>query len=122
MNVVLYTKDFEPITVIDLPLWLLDEMEKRGGARLAIQEPLNPNAINDPSIAFTPKICTLYAEKLRWKDGSMKTIVMTPDEELAMLLKPDWLPGQRGTFNQYRDRVKSLTNMLIQVMRRTDPY
>lgn len=28
MNVVLYTPDFEPITVLDLPRWLLDKCEK----------------------------------------------------------------------------------------------
>lgn len=122
MNVVVYTKDFEPITVIDLPLWLLDSMEKQGGARLAIQEPLSMDTFKETApIVHTPKVCTLYAKKMQWFDGSTKTIVITPDEELAMVLKPDWLPGQRGTVNQYKDRVKFLTHKLIEVMRRGDP-
>lgn len=118
MNVVLYTKDFEPITVIDLPLWLMEQMEKQGGVRLAVQEPLNPTTLNDPSMFVPPKTCTLFCKKMRWFDGSVKTIIITPDEELAMILKPDWLPGQRAVHNQYVDRVRWLTNKLIEVMRR----
>ena len=114
MNVVLYTKDFEPITVLDLPLWLIEEMEKRGGVKLAVQEPLTLETLNaDPSIMHQPKVCTL-----KWMDGTQKSIVITPDEELALILKPDWLPGQRAVHNQYVKRVKWLTDRLIEVVRR----
>ena len=122
MNVVLYTKDFEPITVLDLPLWLTEEMEKRGGVKLAVQEPLTSEWLNsDPSVLHQPKVCTLYCQKLKWFDGTQKTIVITPDEELALILKPDWLPGQRAVHNQYVQRVRFLTSKLIEVMRRGDP-
>lgn len=122
MNVVLYTKDFEPITILDLPIWLLEALERQGGVRLAVQEPLTDITMQaDPSILHQPKVCTLYCQKLRWMDGTTKVIVVTPDEELALMLRPDWLPGQRGTINVYKDRVRFLTKKLIEVMRRADP-
>ena len=40
MNVVLYTNDFEPITILDLPLWLLDRLEEQGAVRVAVRKPL----------------------------------------------------------------------------------
>ena len=122
MNVVLYTKDFEPITVLDLPLWLLEAMEKQGGARLAVQEPITNEVLkSSPSVLHQPKVCTLFCQKLKWVDGTIKTIVITPDEELALILKPDWLPGQRSVHNQYVDRVRLLTSKLVEVMRRGNP-
>jgi len=39
MNIVLYTQDFEPITVIDLPLWLLEKVDSDGYVKVAV-----PNA------------------------------------------------------------------------------
>ena len=36
MNIVLYTQDFEPITVIDLPMWLLDKIDSEGYVKVAV--------------------------------------------------------------------------------------
>ena len=54
MNVVIYTTDFEPITVIDLPRQVLDKLEQNGGIRLA----LGPDKDEDGK-AITPPICTV---------------------------------------------------------------
>ena len=121
MNVVLYTADFEPITVLDLPIWLLEQMEKVGYVRVAVQEPLTnvlADLDKDPSTIHTPKIVNIRCEKLRWRDGSLKPILVTPDEELALMLKPEWLPGQRQAVNSYRGTIKFLTEQLVKVMRK----
>lgn len=121
MNVVLYTADFEPITVLDLPVWLLEQMEKVGYVRIAVQEPLQsilekpPEELKD---FYQPKIVTIRCEKLRWRDGTTKPILITPDEELALMLKPEWLPGQRAAINSYQGTIRFLTDQLVRVMRK----
>jgi len=109
MNVVIYTKHFEPITVIDLPLWLLDDMERKGGAKLAIP----PREGNE-----SMTICTLLLKNLRWLDGTVKPIVIALDEEVALMLKPDWLPGQRATTNLYLEYIRGLSKRLKAAMRK----
>lgn len=121
MNVVIYTSDFEPITVLDLPVWLLEQMEKVGYVRIAVQEPLE-NIINkspDELLeSFHPKVVLIRCEKLRWRDGTLKPILVTPDEELALMLKPEWLPGQRQAVNSYKGTIKFLTEQLVKAMRK----
>lgn len=121
MNVVLYTNDFEPITVLDLPVWLLEQMEKVGYVRVAVQEPLTnvlAKAPEDLGQVLQPKVVTIRCEKLRWRDGTLKPILITPDEELALMLKPEWLPGQRAAVNSYKSTIKFLTEQLVKVMRK----
>lgn len=120
MNVVLYTRDFEPITVLDLPLWLLDRMEKQGRVRVAVQEPVSW-LVNNPEqpVIAEPNIRTVTLEclRIRWTDGNYKTIIVTQDDELALALKPDWLPGQRAQVNNYKETITNLVNMLKKAMR-----
>lgn len=118
MNVVIYTEDFEPITVIDLPVWLLDQLERQGAVRVAIQDPPSLKPPTEPPEFQQPKIVEIYCEKLRWKDGTVKPILITYDEELALMMKPDWLPGQRGAVNSYKQVVRGLTDQLIKAMRK----
>jgi len=40
MNVILYTQDFEPITVVDLPHWLLEAVEREGAVKVAVKRPI----------------------------------------------------------------------------------
>lgn len=122
MNVVLYTTDFEPITVLDLPIWLLDQLERVGAVRVAVQSPIKVNIADtswsQPWNIDDFKTVTIYCEKLRWRDNTVKPILITPDEELAMLLKPEWLPGQRSTINGMKQTVRLLTDQLIKAMRK----
>jgi hypothetical protein len=120
MNVVIYTADFEPITVLDLPPWLLDQMEKVGGVRIAVQDPvkdvlrLSGERITMPELKTVHVLC----EKLRWRDGTLKPILVTPDEELALMLRPEWLPGQRAAINNYKGTISYLTSELVKAMRK----
>lgn len=121
MNVVLYTDDFEPITIINLPVWLLDQMEKVGYVRVAVQEPLTNVLAKTPEELgqfLQPKVVNIRCEKMRWKDGTTKPVLITPDEELALMLKPEWLPGQRATVNSYKNTIRFLTEQLVKVMRK----
>jgi saccharopine dehydrogenase-like NADP-dependent oxidoreductase len=119
MNVVLYTEDFEPITVLDLPVWLLETMERHGGVRVAVLEPLQITKPAEESLSMhSPKIVTIYCEKLRWKDGSTKPVLITYDEELALMLRPSWLTGQQASINSYKQTIRSLTDTLVKAMRK----
>jgi len=118
MNVVLYTEDLEPITILDLPLWLLEQMEKQGAVRVAVVRPFQVTDDAMPDVFERLPTVTIYCEKFRWRDGKIKTILITPDEELALMLKPDWLPGQRGTIQGYQKVIRSLTTSLIKAMRK----
>ncbi len=117
MNVVIYTGDFEPITVLDLPVWLLDVLEKVGVARVAVAEP--PKVMEAGAAIYDniPKTVTIHCERLRWRDGTTKPILITEDEELALLLKPEWGPGQRQAINHYNEAVRNFQEMLIRHMR-----
>lgn len=113
MNVVLYTMDLEPITVIDLPLWAMEQGESQGAVRLAVPQPL----------PVTPYTCTdirsmrVHAVLLRFhrlrfygRDGWMVTV---DDEALALKLRASWLPGQQREINDQRKLVQSLTDTLL---------
>ena len=112
MNVIIYTTDFEPITAIDLPRAILDKVEQNGGVKLA----LGPEK-DDAGNPANPPICTLIMCKIRWFNGEEKVVLLTKDEENALLLKPDWLPGQRGLYNLLYNQIKSLTKRLINLTR-----
>ena len=121
MNVVLYTQDFEAITVLDLPVWLLEQLERQGSVRVAVMRPVQFAQL-DASVPVGsvegPQTVTIYCEKLRWRDGSLKTILVTHDEERALTLRPHWLPGQQATVQSYRKAVRHLTEQLVRVMRK----
>jgi len=120
MNVILYTEDFEPIIPIDLPLWLLERLDEEGAVRVAVNRPKGfagekiPVGNLDDS---TPTVRIRY-EKLRWRDGSLKTILVTPDEELALTLNPEWLPGQRAPIQLYLQTVRKMHDELIRQIRK----
>ena len=112
MNVVIYTTDFEPITVVDLPRTVLDKIEQTGGVNLALGS-------GETDVANMPK-CALIMCKVKWFNGEEKPILVTRNEENALLLKPDWLPGQRGVYNMLYTEIKALTKRLINLNGNSD--
>lgn len=119
MNVVLYTNDFEPITVLDLPQWLLEQLERQGAVRVAVMRPVQfMGAKVAVGSVEGPQVVTIYCERLRWKDGTVKPILITDDEELALTLKPEWLPGQRQRVQSYQQAIRGLTDSLVRAMRK----
>jgi hypothetical protein len=121
MIVLLYTEDFEPIIPIDLPLWLLERLEIEGGVRVAVNKPKGFKGEKIPvGMVGNEDMPTvrIHYEKLRWKDGSLKTILVTPDEELALSLNPEWLPGQRAPIQMYTGAMRKMHDELIKQIRK----
>ncbi|CAB5218707.1 hypothetical protein UFOVP218_74 [uncultured Caudovirales phage] len=116
MNVVLYTTDFEPITILELPKWLLDQLEQMGAIRVMIQ-PTQEMLLENPDLMLHPQTVSIFCERLKWHDGSTKTILVTPDEEIALVLRPTWLPGQTASVQGYKAVIRNLTEQLIKLGR-----
>jgi hypothetical protein len=117
MKIVLYTPDFEPITILELPIWLLEQMEKNGGARVAVSLPPNLEDVVADTEYNEPEIVTIICQKLKWLDGTLKPILITPHDELALTLRPDWLPGQVQAIHRYKDIIRELQTQLIKLGR-----
>jgi hypothetical protein len=97
-------------------------MEKQGRVRVAVQEPATTQWMTDAdsSTPRQPKTVVLECYRLRWSDGTQKPIIVTQDDELALVLKPDWLPGQRASINNYKQTINNLVYMLKKAMNRND--
>ena len=117
----LYTEDFEPIVPIDLPLWLLDRLEQEGAVRVAVSKPRGFKGERIPVGTLgneDMETVRISYEKLRWRDGTLKTILVTPDEELALTLTPEWLPGQRAPIQMYLQTMRKMHDELIKQIRK----
>jgi hypothetical protein len=114
MNVVLYTPDFEPITVIDLPMWGIDRISTGERFRVAIPSPVSCHAISQ-STPMMERILqiSIYAERLIWRNKEKKLIFITDDDETALLLKASWLPGQQGEINSMHHTISLLSHALM---------
>jgi len=108
MNVVLYTPDFEPITVVDLPRWLLDTCETRGFIKISVPQPTKPE----------PDMLVVRCKKIAWFDGSVKTFLTVEDEVLALALRPGWLPGQTQVVQSTERLIQRLHNKVVELMRK----
>ena len=114
MNIVLYTQDFEPITVVDLPMWLLDAVEREGSVKVAVKRPITPDFISKVAVGSVegPETVTIEAKRLRWSDGDTKLIYVTKDDVLALTLRPEWLPGQVLQVQNYTAAINWLSKQL----------
>ena len=122
MNVILYTTDFEPITVVDLPMWMLEHVERYGGCKVAIKRPVTADFIERVAVGTIegPECVTIQQANLRWHDGTIKPILVTKDEELALTLKPEWLPGQRLQVQNMEAAINFLGKALKQELRKNN--
>ncbi len=107
MNVIIYTRDFEPITAIDLPLDILEAAERDGFIGLAMRAPIR----SDEALTL-PTMIKVECFKIPWIDGSLKSILVTREEEQALRLKPEWLVGQRAVVKAYERTLKILSDKL----------
>lgn len=119
MNVVIYTRDMEPITVIDLPKWALDVGEKRRFVQVAVTDPvtslehLRSEDINQlRSYVVTLEFCPITLRKAHsW-------VIVADDDILALKLHPAWLPGQQRQINEFRRINRELSAALLSVLAR----
>ena len=61
------------------------------------------------------ELIKIECHKFTWIDGSEKVILVTKDEELALLLKPDWVVGQKAVVNAYQRTIQIHTQLYFQV-------
>ena len=122
MNIVLYTHDFEPITVVDLPHWLLEALERDGAIKVAVKRPITPDFVEKVAVGSVegPETVTIEVRRLRWHDGHVKPIYVTKDEVLALTLKPEWLPGQRVQVQNYEAAIGWLSKNLKDQLRKNN--
>jgi hypothetical protein len=122
VNVILYSTDFEPITVVDLPMWMLEHVEKYGGCKVAIKRPVTADFIEKVAVGTVegPECVTIRQARLRWADGTIKTILVTEDDVLALTLKPEWLPGQRLQVQNMEAAINFLGKALKQELRKNN--
>jgi hypothetical protein len=120
VNVVIYTDDLEPITIIDLPIDFCRMGYERRFVRVAVPMPISVMLETDP-LLLENHIVTLKFDKLKKsnKRGEIieSWIITTDDEVLALKLKPGWLPGQRGAINDYERIIESLSTALFSTLR-----
>ena len=110
MKVVLYTTEFEPITVLELPMKLIDLLEEHGGVRVPVSQASVTTAT--PLEDIPPDTIDLFCTKILWHDGSPKTVLVARDERTALSLTPTWLPGQTKSIQAYNSLVKNLIEKL----------
>ena len=99
MQAVLYTHQLEPITVVDIPMWLWERLAQGQTISLAAREPVS----FEDSPCYRPiRKVDIFGELMR-RRGHETLMLFTSDEENALLLKSEFLPGQRGEL-QLRER------------------
>lgn len=99
--------DLEPITVLNLPPHLLQMIERREHVLLAVREPVLAQFRSDevPCISDL-KTVRIWGVRVAIRDGRVgdgrasMTQLFTDNEELAMQLRADVLPGQWGRLHE----------------------
>jgi len=109
MDVVVYSRELEPITVLDLKMEVMDSLREHHKCILKTPEGIE---------------CRLFAIFLPWvsEEGTPSHIMMvlTIDDEQALQLNPGWLPGQRSAVNMAVRGIRRLKAELMKYMRGED--
>lgn len=100
MRTVIYTHDMEPITVIELKHWQFEFLNRHGRIVLAVQPEFEIRAAElDESIPVSLPYVEITAEWLH-RGSQSRMLLFTRNEEPAMLLDSEFLPGQRRELRQ----------------------
>lgn len=104
-RVVIYAMDMEPITVVELDAAALLYLEVHGFVQLWVQPKFSwQMGASDTEITpYRHSIVRILAEPLH-RNGVRHLILLTEDEESALLLRAVFLPGQHA-WVQERERV-----------------
>lgn len=94
---VLYSNDFEPITVLELSPRARSRLEVDGEVVIPVMEPVTFQTVWDDSLETQSRVRSVWivAEMLR-RRGKNHLMLFTQNDEDALLLKAAFLPGQRG--------------------------
>ena len=123
MRIVIYDDDdMEPITVVNLRGVTMRDLQQRDMRwRIPVPQPITPYVMSDEEAANAMMqhipIVELVFEPFRRtsRDGRRMESVMafTKAADLAMLLNPDYLPGQRSAVRFLQDQNDGLTRLLM---------
>lgn len=120
MRVVIYDEEFlEPITVVNLPGLTERNLEEKQHWKVSVRD--DGNRLGQPRKDAT------FSETLRYVDISFEKIsritvshgkqdvwmCLTRAADLAMLLTPDWLPGQRPAIDQLQEDNERLASLIV---------
>lgn len=121
MRVVIYDEEsLEPITVVNLPGLTERCLEERQNWRVSLFRPEPEPDICGPSPEFSSKIKYVDLEferisRVTLTHGEQVTwLCLTRATELAMLLAPDWLPGQRPAIDRLQQENERLADLMIE--------
>lgn len=120
MRFVIYDDEsLEAITVLNLPITERDALERRiwrvavpialTAASFRMSEPFSETErMQTVDIEFEPFV------RRNHRHGEQRSVIaFTRATELAMLLNPAWLPGQRGAVDFLQKQNDALTSMLM---------
>lgn len=115
MRAVIYTKDYEPITVVELSMWMHDMLSEGQRVVLAVW-PKIYEFLREPCPsgfqATTMPTVTIWGEPIYTRRGKIAhMMIFTDDETNALPLDPVDLPGQIGPARQ-RERHAFLSGFL----------
>ena|SRR6218665_1351563 len=119
MRVVIYDEEsLEPVTVVELPGLSDMALREKQEWRVAVQvkQPARKKAGEDPRFSDGMRFVDLKFEQLSRvtiTHGEQLTwLCLTRATELAMLLTPEWLPGQRPAIQQLQDENNRLAELI----------
>jgi hypothetical protein len=125
VRIVIYDdEDMEPITVVDLRGVTMRDVLNRGARwRIAVPMPVRPRPMSNEEARIAANeqvpICELWFERFVrvTADGRRQQSFMafTKAADLAMLLNPDFLPGQRSAVDYLQEQNDQLTSLLMRV-------
>lgn len=127
MRVVIYDEEsLEPITVVNLPGLTDRNLEERRYWRVSVHDGQNlpREAAINRTISDSFRFVDLEFEKISRvtvRHGEQVTwLCLTRATELAMLLAPDWLPGQRPAIEQLQQDNERLASLMIKALSSRD--
>jgi len=120
MRVVIHDEEsLEPITVVNLPGLTERNLEEKRHWRVSIHDGANvpremPAERNysdrlrfvDLTFEKITRVTLTYGEQVTWR-------CLTRATELAMLLTPDWLPGQRPAIDLLQEENERLGTLML---------
>lgn len=100
MRIVLYSAiDYEPITILDIEPWMFDFCKKHPSVRVAVRYPISLAPMAGTPVYDECKYVDIWMESVIRRGRDIQYLFYTNHEEAAMMLKSEFLPGQRKAVN-----------------------
>ena len=127
MRVVIYDEEsLEPITVVNLPGLTERCLEERQLWRMALQTEVSEPELTGTDRQFSDYVRYVDLEferitRVTLRNGEQVTwLCLTRAADLAMLLTPDWLPGQRPAIEQLQLENNRLASLMVDTLTSRD--